>query len=374
MKNEGNRALTGMLSDVISDGRRILDRGYCGHEHLLEHNIINMNGRIYDPTVGQFMQADNYVQTPEDYIGYNRYSYCRHNPFKYVDPSGEQYIAGSGGGGVMAAMGAYYLAMEAQRSTAIGEALGEAMRNWNPNARIEEADAARNRAERSGVSAGSSGGGGATPPAENKDTKADGDTETNGVSGEQETGTDGTGKVQGPAEKGKVAPWEMLPPDEMQELKDGPARETEFDGNEEVQIGDATPVNRDNKYAFWDNLFAYNCHSYAWHNGNGDLSDSHNSFWYMRWDGYPLDDAREMARPLQGSEGVQVGDRIIYFDGEGNPLHSAIVSGVNEYGLATRVTSKWGSDPLYNHHPLDPDVVPGYGTYLKYYRMNNGGR
>ncbi|MEI6091548.1 MAG: SpvB/TcaC N-terminal domain-containing protein [bacterium] len=67
----------------------ILDRGYCGHEHLLDHGIINMNGRIYDPTVGQFMQADNYIQTPEDYIGYNRYAYCRHNPFKYVDPSGE---------------------------------------------------------------------------------------------------------------------------------------------------------------------------------------------------------------------------------------------------------------------------------------------
>ncbi|MEI6091543.1 MAG: RHS repeat-associated core domain-containing protein [bacterium] len=74
----------------------ILDRGYCGHEHLLDHGIINMNGRIYDPTVGQFMQADNYIQTPEDYIGYNRYSYCRHNPFKYTDPSGEQLVHSPG--------------------------------------------------------------------------------------------------------------------------------------------------------------------------------------------------------------------------------------------------------------------------------------
>jgi RHS repeat-associated protein len=67
----------------------ILDRGYTGHEHLLEHDIINMNGRIYDPITAQFMQADNYIQSPEDYISYNRYAYCRYNPFKYVDPSGE---------------------------------------------------------------------------------------------------------------------------------------------------------------------------------------------------------------------------------------------------------------------------------------------
>jgi RHS repeat-associated protein len=82
----------------------ILDRGYCGHEHLLEHGIINMNGRIYDPVVGQFMQADNYIQTPEDYIGYNRYAYCRYNPFKYVDPSGEEFLENpnknDGGGSV----------------------------------------------------------------------------------------------------------------------------------------------------------------------------------------------------------------------------------------------------------------------------------
>jgi hypothetical protein len=51
--------------------------------------IINMNGRIYDPIIGQFMQPDNNVATPEDYIGYDRYSYCLNNPFKYTDPSGE---------------------------------------------------------------------------------------------------------------------------------------------------------------------------------------------------------------------------------------------------------------------------------------------
>jgi len=71
-------------------------RGFTGHEHILgdwngtsEIEIINMNGRIYDPRVGQFMQPDNNIQTPEDFIGYDRYAYCRNNPLKYTDPSGE---------------------------------------------------------------------------------------------------------------------------------------------------------------------------------------------------------------------------------------------------------------------------------------------
>ncbi len=50
-----------------------------------------MNGRIYDPLLGQFMQPDNFIQTPEDYLGYDRYTYCCGNPFKWVDPSGERY-------------------------------------------------------------------------------------------------------------------------------------------------------------------------------------------------------------------------------------------------------------------------------------------
>jgi hypothetical protein len=35
------------------------------------------------------VQPDNYIQTPEDYLGCDRYTYCRGNPLKYTDPSGE---------------------------------------------------------------------------------------------------------------------------------------------------------------------------------------------------------------------------------------------------------------------------------------------
>jgi RHS repeat-associated protein len=66
----------------------IAGRGFTGHEHLPWFNLINMNGRIYDPLVGQFLSPDNYVQDPTFTQNYNRYTYCLNNPLKYFDPSG----------------------------------------------------------------------------------------------------------------------------------------------------------------------------------------------------------------------------------------------------------------------------------------------
>lgn len=65
-----------------------LIRGFTMHEHLDEVGIINMNGRIYDPVLGRFLQTDNYVQSPDNLQNFNRYSYCLNNPLKYTDPSG----------------------------------------------------------------------------------------------------------------------------------------------------------------------------------------------------------------------------------------------------------------------------------------------
>jgi hypothetical protein len=47
-----------------------------------------MNGRIYDPVLGRFMQADLHIQAPKNSQSYNRYSYVFNNPFSYTDPSG----------------------------------------------------------------------------------------------------------------------------------------------------------------------------------------------------------------------------------------------------------------------------------------------
>ena len=91
---------------------------------LSEFDIINMNGRLYDPVLGRFFSPDNYVQMPDNSQNFNRYSYCLNNPLKYTDPSGElawfvPVIAG-------AIIGAY-----AGASIQSGTA---AFWNWKPNA------------------------------------------------------------------------------------------------------------------------------------------------------------------------------------------------------------------------------------------------
>ena len=79
-----------------------LHRGYTGHEMLTEFDIINMNGRLYDPVLGRFFSPDNYVQMPDNSQNFNRYSYCLNNPLKYTDPSGDFWnlIIGAAIGGV----------------------------------------------------------------------------------------------------------------------------------------------------------------------------------------------------------------------------------------------------------------------------------
>lgn len=65
--------------------------GYTGHEMLTEFNLVNMNGRVYDPVLGRFFSPDNFVQAPDNSQNFNRYSYCLNNPLKYTDPSGNLF-------------------------------------------------------------------------------------------------------------------------------------------------------------------------------------------------------------------------------------------------------------------------------------------
>ncbi len=70
----------------------ILGRGFTGHEHMSDYRLINMNGRVYDPILSQFIQPDNQVQVSDFTAGYNRYAYALNNPLTYTDPSGEGFV------------------------------------------------------------------------------------------------------------------------------------------------------------------------------------------------------------------------------------------------------------------------------------------
>jgi len=66
----------------------MFDRGYTGHEHLLDVHVVNMNGRLYDPLVGRMFSPDPIVADNTNSQAYNKYSYVNNNPLKYSDPSG----------------------------------------------------------------------------------------------------------------------------------------------------------------------------------------------------------------------------------------------------------------------------------------------
>ena len=67
-------------------------RGYTCHEHLDEFNLINMNGRMYDPSISRFFSPDNFVQAPNLTQSLNRYSYCFNNPLSFTDPDGNNPV------------------------------------------------------------------------------------------------------------------------------------------------------------------------------------------------------------------------------------------------------------------------------------------
>ena len=63
-------------------------RGFTGNEHLDSVNLIHMNGRVYDPWLGQFLSADPVDGNVHLSQRLARYSYVMNSPHSYTDPSG----------------------------------------------------------------------------------------------------------------------------------------------------------------------------------------------------------------------------------------------------------------------------------------------
>src|SRR4029079_7987869 len=63
-------------------------REFTGHEPIPGVGLVNMNGRLYDPSLGRFLSPDPNVQFVGDMQSYNRYGYVHNNPLRYTDPTG----------------------------------------------------------------------------------------------------------------------------------------------------------------------------------------------------------------------------------------------------------------------------------------------
>lgn len=63
-------------------------RGFTGHEHLDNLDLIHMNGRVYDPNIARFVSADPNLQFAQFTQSYDRYSYVLNNPLSFTDPTG----------------------------------------------------------------------------------------------------------------------------------------------------------------------------------------------------------------------------------------------------------------------------------------------
>ncbi|WP_315054629.1 RHS repeat-associated core domain-containing protein [Chryseobacterium indoltheticum] len=78
--------------NIIDNTSLIIDRGYTSHEHFSEVGIIHMNGRLYDPLLRRFLNADENIQDPYNTQNYNKYGYVLNNPLMFNDPNGEWIV------------------------------------------------------------------------------------------------------------------------------------------------------------------------------------------------------------------------------------------------------------------------------------------
>jgi RHS repeat-associated protein len=63
-------------------------RGYTGHEHDDAQGLVNMKGRMYDPSLGVFLTPDPVIEQAFSGRTYGAYGYVLNNPSTFIDPTG----------------------------------------------------------------------------------------------------------------------------------------------------------------------------------------------------------------------------------------------------------------------------------------------
>ncbi|UPG85994.1 RHS repeat-associated core domain-containing protein [Luteibacter aegosomatis] len=66
--------------------------GYTGHVDDSDANLVYMQARYYDPTIGRFLSVDPAQSEPGKVSEFNRYAYAINNPVNNVDTDGRQSV------------------------------------------------------------------------------------------------------------------------------------------------------------------------------------------------------------------------------------------------------------------------------------------
>ena len=61
---------------------------YRGYYDDSESELYYLQSRYYDPELGRFINADNYISTGWGLLGYNTFAYCNNSPIVMVDSCG----------------------------------------------------------------------------------------------------------------------------------------------------------------------------------------------------------------------------------------------------------------------------------------------
>ena len=108
---------------TASDAQAVNPWGFSGHEHIDLFELVNMDGRMYDPVTGRFLSPDPYVQAPDFTQGLNRYSYCLNNPLSLIDPTGYSWLSDNWKSLVAAAVGIAVSAVTLGAGSTVGVAI-----------------------------------------------------------------------------------------------------------------------------------------------------------------------------------------------------------------------------------------------------------
>lgn len=88
----GDKSINDDVISVVGCGIVGEERGFTGHTEDVNSDLVYMQQRYYDPSIGRFLSIDPLDANPESPKTFNRYAYANNNPYKYVDPDGRAAI------------------------------------------------------------------------------------------------------------------------------------------------------------------------------------------------------------------------------------------------------------------------------------------